>query len=224
MATDDQIEDFVEAISLIQSSNAFNPYKDVCEVADSSESPRIRVENLKSVLKACISSEYCSLWIARDLGYRGGRRTGIALTDELYLRKYGELIGAKNLRKATKGVAVPERTAFVVQNILGRIRKSVFMWNVFPLHPYESNNQLSNRKHTTAEREMSRFAIEWLVKMLNIDVVVAIGRDAEAALGEMKLDAAAARHPSYGGQREFVETMLDLYGVVNPTTDQASLF
>jgi hypothetical protein len=43
--------------------------------------------------------------------------------------------------------------------------------------------------------------------------VVAIGRDAQSALTELGIESAAIRHPSYGGQPEFLEGLANLYGV-----------
>lgn len=223
MTTKAEIDDFVAAVASLSSKDAFNPYSDICMVADSKTSPHIRASNLRAVLEACVSAEKCSLWIGRDLGYRGGRRTGVALTDEVFLQDYGATVGARTLKKATVGPVMAERTACVVQNLLRQIKTSVFMWNVFPLHPYEGNNHLTNRRHTSAERDMARFAIDWLLSRLKIDVVVAIGRDAEAALADMKIKAVAARHPSYGGQRDFVNTMLSTYNVTSSELAQPLL-
>ncbi|TGS09792.1 hypothetical protein EN852_029680 [Mesorhizobium sp. M2E.F.Ca.ET.209.01.1.1] len=117
-----------------------------------------------------------------------------------------------------------ERTAHVVQGLLRQIKTSVFMWNVFPLHPYEEADPFTNRKHTAQEREMSRFAIDWLVNRLSIDVVIAIGRDAELALAEMGITAVSARHPSYGGQRDFARVIQNIYETTQAAEPQLTLF
>lgn len=217
------VNDFVEAVRSIRSTHAFNPYADVCPVADNVDSPSIRARNLAAVLEACLKAEKCSLWVARDLGYRGGRRTGVPLTDEVFLTNYGNVIGARGLKKATNGPVVAERTAHVTHYLVRQLNTKVFMWNVFPLHPHEPDDPFSNRKHTAAERDISRFAIEWLVSALKLDVVVAIGRDAQAALNDMGIQAYPARHPSYGGQRDFLEGISRLYGKAMPREQQLAL-
>jgi hypothetical protein len=214
---------FVSAVASIWSENSFNPYRDICEFADRADSPYIRTANLVSVLEACIDAERCSLWVARDLGYRGGRRTGVPLTDEVFLHQYGTAIGAPNLKKATSGPIVAERTAQITHGLIRQIGSAVFMWNVFPLHPYEPDNQLTNRKHTSYERKISRFAIEWLLDNLRIDVVVAIGRDAQLALSDMGVDAVPVRHPSYGGQREFIAAVSEVYPMNSSASTQLPL-
>ena len=52
-----------------------------------------------------------TIWIARDLGYRGGRRTGVPLTDEVHLTHAAALMGGIALERATEGPAIAERTA-----------------------------------------------------------------------------------------------------------------
>ena len=205
--------EFVDSIAGIESPLAFNPYTDICPIADNAKSPEIRRANLAISLQGCMSAERCSLWIGRDLGYRGGRRTGVALTDEVTLANYGNLIGVEGLQKATVGPVVQERTANVVQTLITRIQRPVFMWNVFPLHPYTKDGLLTNRKHSSHERGISAFAIEWLVAHLRIDMIVAIGRDAQEALRAMGLNAIEARHPSYGGQTEFISMLSDSYAL-----------
>jgi hypothetical protein len=50
------------------------------------------------------------MWIARDLGYRGGRRTGVPLADDVHLPLVGQLLGGVELQRATKGPLIAERT------------------------------------------------------------------------------------------------------------------
>lgn len=223
MEKNTDVEAFISAVASIRSENSFNPYRDVCEIADNIDSPRIRTSNLVSVLEACLQADKCSLWIARDLGYRGGRRTGVPLTDEVFLQEYGNAVGARNLRKATSGPAVGERTAHITHGLVRQIDTKIFMWNIFPLHPHEPKEQLTNRKHTSYEREISRFAIEWLVDNLKIDAVVAIGRDSQAALLDMRIDAFPVRHPSYGGQKDFIHGIAEVYQIDAPAEPQLVL-
>jgi hypothetical protein len=43
--------------------------------------------------------------------------------------------------------------------------------------------------------------------------LVAIGRDAQLALKGLDIPVATVRHPSYGGQTEFMSVLYDLYDV-----------
>ena len=96
---------FVETLAELSFKDAFNPYADACGDFDRDDAPAIRRTNLKLVLDAAIESKVDSIWIARDLGYRGGRRTGLALTDEAHLNDHSTLYGNLPLARATRGPA-----------------------------------------------------------------------------------------------------------------------
>ncbi|MGO8868998.1 MAG: uracil-DNA glycosylase [Alphaproteobacteria bacterium] len=115
--------------------------------------------------------------------------------------------------RATRGPEVAERTAAVVWQMLRAIDRPIFLWNVFPLHPHEPGDPMSNRCHTRVERESCRPLLTWLMETLQPRTVVAIGRDAHLALQDLGISAAAVRHPSYGGQSEFVSGLTALYGL-----------
>ena len=57
-------------------SNVFNPYADTCEVCDKACASSIRRENLKAMIESCLTSGVNSMWVGRDLGYKGGREQG----------------------------------------------------------------------------------------------------------------------------------------------------
>lgn len=203
---------FVEALSTVQLDAVFNPYSDICPLHDRADAPQRRRANLRRFLESVADDEVDSIWIARDLGYRGGRRTGLPLTDEMHLQTFSEIYGLP-LSRATKGPPMAERTAAIIWRVLQQINRPVFLWNIFPLHPFEPGDPLSNRCHTRAEREMVSEFLFTLLDMLRPRRVIAIGRDAQKALAEMSLDCHAVRHPSYGGQSEFISGMCALYGL-----------
>lgn len=214
------IDEFIDELADLQFSNVFNPYSDeTCDIDDTGAAA-IRRHNLRIILTKAISEPVQSLWIARDLGYRGGRRTGLALTDELHLSDHGCLFGVDGLRRATIGPAVGERTATVIWQMLKAIGRPVFLWNVFPLHPHQPDELQSNRCHTRHERLATKFLLEWLLQELKPKHVVAIGRDAELALLDLGISATKIRHPSYGGQTEFIESMSHLYGISSVRKEQ----
>ena len=153
-----------------------------------------------------------AIWVARDLGYRGGRRTGLPLTDEKHLPALAKACGGLALTRATKGPPVAEQTAAIIWKTLARIDKPVFLWNIFPLHPFEPGKPLSNRRHTRTERQACQDLFFDLLDTLQPRRLVAIGKDAQDALEEFDLDHHPVRHPSYGGQTAFTESMAGLYG------------
>ncbi|CAN7386787.1 MULTISPECIES: uracil-DNA glycosylase [Rhizobium] len=217
---------FVEALAELRFKDTFNPYSEACSDFDFDDAAAIRRENLRLVLDAAIEHRADSVWIARDLGYRGGRRTGLALTDEAHLSDHSGLYGELPLSRATKGPAFSERTATVIWQMLNRINRPVFLWNVFPLHPHEPHDPQSNRCHTRSEREACRPLLTWLLDVLKPRNVVAIGRDAQLALADLGIEAQQVRHPSYGGQTEFISGVERVYGLRDRSgpNDQMSMF
>lgn len=203
--------DFVARIAALKFESVFNPYADFCADHDEPDAPAIRLNNLRLVLDAAMTNGVDSLWIARDLGYRGGRRTGLALTDEVHLAAHAGLLGALPLARATKGPAVTERTATIIWQVLSGLNRRIFLWNVFPLHPHERNDPMSNRCHTRTERHACQPLLLWLLKTLKPRTIIAIGRDAQTALADLGVDADKVRHPSYGGQAEFINGIYTHY-------------
>jgi hypothetical protein len=210
-------KNFVATLAEMRLPAVFNPYADCCDVHDRADAARLRKKNLELFLEAALDKEVEQIWVARDLGYRGGRRTGVPLTDEVHLDFVGRLLGGICLRRATRGPAVAERTAAVVWKVLSRIDQPIVLWNVFPFHPHEPNDPFSNRCHTAAEREQTLPLLKILIEMFQPERLVAIGRDAQLALKDLNIPVATVRHPSYGGQAEFISGLYQLYGV---TTEQ----
>lgn len=205
--------DFVALVADLKFDNAFNPYSDKCPDFDQPDAAAIRRGNLANALEAALASGVESVWIARDLGYRGGRRTGLALTDEAHLDAHASLLGVEHLRRSTLGPAAAERTAKVIWRMLMEIGKPIFLWNVFPLHPHEPGRPMTNRCHTRFERHACRHVMVTLLNLLAPQAVLAIGRDAEAAMGDLGIVAKQVRHPSYGGQPEFIAGVSEYYGL-----------
>lgn len=214
---------FVDIVADLRFENAFNPYSEICPQYDRPDASVIRRENLVRVLEAALFNGVSTIWVARDLGYRGGRRTGLALTDEAHLDAHANLFRTCSLQRSTNGPVVAERTAKIVWSMLGLIGQPVFLWNVFPLHPHEAGLPMSNRCHTRAERVACRHIMLTLIEMLSPRAVLTIGRDAEAALQDLGIAAHCVRHPSYGGQNEFIEGVKQHYGLTQASTDMENL-
>lgn len=215
-------EEFVELVAALRFDDAFNPYSDLCSDFDRPDAARIRRHNLITVLDAAIDRGVGSIWVARDLGYRGGRRTGLALTDEVHLSAHADLLGTPPLARSTNGPVMAERTATVIWQMLIAIRQPVFLWNVFPLHPHAAGDPMSNRCHTRGERLACRHIIVGLIHLLSPSRVLAIGRDAQLALDDLGIAAEKVRHPSYGGQAEFIAGVSTHYGLDAAGTHETS--
>ena len=127
---------FVDALAAVRLQDVFNPYSDRCALHDRADAPQRRRANLFAVVEVAFEEGVDSVWIARDLGYRGGRRTGLPLTDEIHLQTFSQIYGGLALSRATKGPPVAERTAAIIWKVLSEINKPVFLWNIFPLHHF----------------------------------------------------------------------------------------
>jgi hypothetical protein len=208
-----QSAEFIHALAALQFDTVFNPYSQVCTKYDLPNAPSIRRCNLENILNAATSNGVDSLWIARDLGFRGGRRTGLALTDEINLRNYAKLFKIPQLMKATEGSAMAERTATIIWKALQIIDRPIFLWNVFPLHPHEPGKPMSNRCHTRLERNVCLPLLIWLIQTLRPNKVIAIGKDAHSILNSLSMKSFHVRHPSYGGQSDFLRGIAEQYSV-----------
>ena len=207
------VAQFVMNLGELRCSNAFNPYSDNCKEYDLDDAPNIRRTALSAMLNAAQEVEIDSLWIGRDLGYRGGRRTGLALTDDRYIGKHAERWEI-TIERATRGEVVVERTASVIWYVLSKLEGiNIFLWNVFPLHPHKPGSPFSNRAHNASERDTGLNILEQLIGVLKPKRLIAIGNDAEQAVNRVRNghEVVKVRHPSYGGQTQFIGGITDLY-------------
>ena len=216
---------FANALAELDLPAVFNPYRDVCPHHDRADAASVRRRNLRRCLEAALDEHVDTIWVARDLGYRGGRRTGVALTDEVHLSSAAAMMGGIDLERATCGPVVAERTAAVVWRVLSQVSQPAFLWNVFPLHPHDAQDPLTNRCHTRSERETTWPLFLALMGMIRPKRIMAIGRDAGLALSSLDLPVHVVRHPSYGGQAEFISGVCAIYGVdaVPVSADQGVL-
>ena len=204
--------DFVEALSELEFENTFNPYSNQCDVHDLHGAPHCRKQTLSSMLEAATQRKIDALWIGRDLGYRGGRRTGLAFTDDVHMqahaRRWNIVAGIP-----TRGKPVAERTAAVIWRVLLQVSEPVFLWNVFPLHPHEPGNPFSNRSHNSRERKAGEELLSQLIALLRPRRLVAIGNDAGQTVRRLcdRHRVIQVRHPSHGGQTRFLTQMNELY-------------
>jgi hypothetical protein len=207
-----QSSQFVSALKALSFEHAFNPYVDRCAVHDKSDAPQRRASTLKGMLDAAMRIELDAIWIGRDLGYRGGRRTGLALTDDVHSSWHAERWQIA-YERPTKGQPVAERTAAVVWSVLQEIDAPVFLWNVFPLHPHEADDPFTNRAHNAREREAGEEILASLIMLLSPKRIIGIGNDAAKSASRIVPGQCVVqvRHPSYGGQTEFLAQIRSTY-------------
>lgn len=207
-----KLHPFVDAVASLQFDNCFNPYVDRCEVHDHEDAPFLRATTLSAMVKRAASKSIDAIWVGRDLGYRGGRRTGLALTDDIHINRHAKRWDL-SAERPTVGTALAERTAAVVWRILDQIDARIFLWNVFPLHPHEVGEPFTNRQHNARERRAGEELLEAIIDLLRPERIIAIGNDAAAAANRVAdaVSVICVRHPSYGGQTQFLRQLAELY-------------
>ncbi len=207
-----RLNQFVEELTGLNFKNVFNPYADRCIVHDLDDAPRRRRDSLRSILAAARERGVESMWIGRDLGFRGGRRTGLAFTDDATIGTHGER-WAVSIERPTRGEVMHERSAGTIWNVLSQIKEPVFLWNVFPLHPHDADMPFSNRSHSSLERQAGEEILRQLIRLLSPCRLVAIGNDAARSARRLghKQQVVQVRHPSYGGKKQFTAQIDVLY-------------
>ncbi len=206
---------FLGAVRELRFDDCFNPYVDRCAVHDHSDAPERRFQALAGILTRAIDEQIDAIWIGRDLGYRGGRRTGLALTDDIHVPAHTQRWNFTTER-ATTGSPMSERTAAVIWSALNQIEAHTFLWNVFPLHPHEPGDPFSNRQHNARERRAGEEILEILLTVLKPKRIVALGNNAAVtAVHVAGIDrVTCVRHPSYGGQTQFLRQVSEIYGLL----------
>lgn len=203
---------FVAALADIRLKNVFNPYADRCTTHDLVDGPAVRRSNLRGYLAAIETLGTDTIWMGRDLGYRGGRRTGLALTDERHLTEVSCSYPGTSPSRATRGPAVAERTAAEIWVMLSQLECPPLLWNVFPFHPHKVNEPFSNRRFNARELAAVNDLNHALINWLGIRRIISIGRDAATYASGFDVEVECIRHPSYGGVRDFRAGVQRLYG------------
>ena len=160
----------------------------------------MRLANLAHYLAERESADVVALGEAA--GYQGMRWSGIAFTSERDLARWGPPYRPTSDRP--NGWSEPSGT--IVHRVLGELAAEhrVILWNTVPHHPHQPGQPLSNRRPTQAEVAIGAGFAERLLELVRPRLVLAVGRIAEAVLGER---AVYVRHPANGGGAAFAAGM-----------------
>lgn len=170
-----------------------NPYRHRDDAFDAADAPRHRQANLLAYL--ALRPAPRALLVGEAMGWRGGRFSGIAFTSERQLAQWGAPFSASSLHPG----GWTESSATIIHGVLDELalEHQVVLWNSVPFHPHPSGKPLGNRAPTGGEIALGRPLLEQLVGLLQPAEIIAVGRVAEATLGD--LATGRVRHPAQGG-------------------------
>lgn len=209
------IPKFLRILENYNTENVFNPYSDMCNKYDTIDSPKLRLEVLRQILQKAERSEIDAIWLGRDLGHRGGRRTGLAFTDDLNIENHLKRWDIIDNPFSRPEITIKEQTATTIWSKLQNIDEKIFLWNIFPFHPHLIDEPLTNRCHNKRENIIGKEILLQLINILQPKKILAIGNDAFNSVEQLniRIELKKARHPSYGGKKEFLEAIYNEYGV-----------
>jgi uracil-DNA glycosylase len=210
------ISTFIESLtSLGELPLCFNPY-----ASGDARRDAIRQENLRLYLTRMSELKPRVLLVGEAPGYNGCHWTGLPFTSERQLSRgvpehgiFGSGTGYRWTSGRPEGYTEPSGT--ILWGILSQLPKLPLMWNAFPFHPFKEGKPLSNRTPTPQELKSHAFVLESLSELFSIQRHIALGRKAQAVLGQLGFEAEVVRHPANGGKHACHEGLMRLLGGAN---------
>ena len=166
----------------------------------------IQRHNLQIYLQQMWELRPDTLLVGEAPGHNGCARTGVPFSSEQLLREGvlgGRLFGLQNGYRVNGRTAVHEQSAAAMWEVLAELPKPPLLWNAYPFHPHLPGDPGSNRKPRVSEMESGMVFLETLIRLFEIERVVAVGNAAAEVLTRMGVAHAKVRHPSYGGRSAF---------------------
>jgi uracil-DNA glycosylase len=204
---------FIDDLSRVPlSPRACNQF---ARIGDDPRGNAIRRGNLRRYLEELDAIGPRLLLVGEAVSHRGGRLTGVPFVSETVMLCGVELangtraLGAdRGYRKAALSTRMStEASATMVWGTIRHITLLPLLWNAFPFHPFVAGNPLSNRTPTPAELEIGERFLTRLIRLFDIEQVVAIGNQASFSLTRLGVPHEKVRHPSQGGKNKFVAGM-----------------
>ena len=181
----------------------FNPWVDTCQNDLPINTPASKLERLAAHLDCKPKLILCG----EAPGWRGARYSGIAFTSEkLLLQGVIPRVESPRTRLTTRPTPLSEPSATIVWKSLYRlgIAESTVLWNAVQLQPMGANGPTSNRTPKRHEVQYGAKGLEMLREAFPTARIVAVGKQAQAAMGAVGIEPVACiRHPSFGGSTEF---------------------
>lgn len=201
------LQTFLDLLRAGDSPGVFNPWRShdpATDLAADATTGRL------ARLGAHLSLHARFVLVGEAAGYQGCKVSGIPFTSErLLLEGAIPRIEAPSTRLTCRPRPWSEPSATTVWKTLSAlgIAGETVLWNAYPWHPHKPGNLHSNRTPTRAERLAGVPVLEQFLALFPGAQVFAVGRNAQASLGELGIQASALRHPSMGGAREFARQL-----------------
>ena len=194
---------FFDLLATPAGAGVFNPWRDHDPGTDVLQNAAgARLDRLRAFFR----TRPRWLLLGEAAGYQGAKVSGIPFTSERLLIE-GIIprvhIGKGRLSTRARPWSEPSATTvWGTLRALGRAEDTL-LWNAYPWHPYKPALLHSNRTPTPAERRAGLPVLEALLAALPGVRCFAVGRNAEASLAEVGVQAKPLRHPSMGGATAF---------------------
>ena len=224
----DKISSFLHELSSYRHDCVFNPWGEEDATLDVPGAAAIRSWQLSLYLARRIGQARI-LFMAEACGYQGGRFSGIAMTCERMLLSRHPSVTAEmilgetgmrtsrtdspfSLKETQRKDGFNEPTDTVVWGAAaeaGLLPEDFLLWNIFPFHPLQKGEPLTNRTPTEAELSDGLSFAKSFLSLAEPVKIFAVGKKSEETLRAAGFDVVGLRHPANGGARQFREGLLE---------------
>ena len=228
----DRISSFIDTLSAYRRFCVFNPWGEEDAALDVPGAAAVRRRQLSLYLARRIGRARI-VFMAEACGYQGGRFSGIAMTCERMLLSRHPAVTAEMilgeagtrtsradsplpLKETQRRCGFNEPTDTVVWGAAaeaGLLPEEFLLWNIFPFHPYQKGNPLTNRTPTEAELADGLSFAKIFLELAGTVQIFAVGKKSEETLATAGFNVIGLRHPANGGARQFREGLLAALGV-----------
>jgi uracil-DNA glycosylase len=185
-------------------SRSFNQYAPASPMSDRKRA------NLRLYLSRMREAGTKTILVGEAPSHRGGRLTGVPFLSETIMLTgvtgTGLFGPGSGFTRATKLPRLStEASATIVWGAIGTLDPPPLLWNAYPFHPFHAGNESSNRAPSREEIAIGQPFLVALLRLFEIETVVAVGNHASATMTELGIPHEKVRHPSNGGKQKFVE-------------------
>lgn len=180
----------------------FNQYRDTNLSVDQINAPLIRQNNLENYLIS-VSENPHTLVVGEAPGPWGCRFSGVPFTSENQLCTND--LPFQGQQSSNNDAAYSSRSSQMFWDTMLQYHPHFFVWNAIPYHPHHHDNNLSVRNPTKTEIKENQNHLIALYSIVQPNLVIAVGRNAEYALNRTGIVNHYVRHPSYGGAKQFAK-------------------